>query len=89
MRLPDASNRYLPLQAQEGYSPYTVKAYRVQHHQLIKDIGDTITSEQLREHLQQHMHLKASSLGYNVRAIMSLFISSGWWKRISSCAIRP
>ncbi len=77
MRLSDASNRYLTLRAQEGYSPYTVKAYRVQHRLLIKDIGDveidTVTLEQLREHLQQHMHLKASSLGHKVRAIKSLF----------------
>jgi len=29
MQLSDASNRYLTLRAQEGYSPYTVKAYRV------------------------------------------------------------
>ena len=77
MRLSDASSRYLTLRAQEGYSSYTVKAYRVQHHLLIKDIGDveidTVTLEQLREHLQQHMHLKASSLGHKVRAIKSLF----------------
>jgi len=49
----------------------------VQHQLLLRNIGDveidTITLEQLRDHLQQHMHLKASSLGHKVRAIKSLF----------------
>ena len=64
MRLSVASNRYLTLRAQEGYSPYTIRAYRVQHDLLIRDIGDvdTMTLSRLREHLQQHMHVKPSSL---------------------------
>lgn len=77
MRLSVASNRYLTLRTQEGYSRYTIRAYRVQHDLLIRDIGDvdidTITLERLREHLQQHMHLKPSSLGHKVRAMKSLF----------------
>ncbi|QSO53056.1 hypothetical protein JZ785_03910 [Alicyclobacillus curvatus] len=43
---------------------------------MIRDIGDveidTITLECLREHEQEHMHLKPSSLGHKVRAIKSL-----------------
>lgn len=77
MRLSAASSLYLSLRAQEGFSRYTIRAYRVQHNLLIRDIGDveigTITLECLREHVQRHMHLKPSSLGHKVRAIKSLF----------------
>lgn len=40
MRLSDVSDRYLTLRAQEGHSLYTLRAYRVQHHLLIRDIGN-------------------------------------------------
>ena len=77
MRLSVASNQYLTLRAQEGYSPYTIQAYRVQHDLLIRDVGDveidTITLDRLREHLQQHMHLNPSSHGHKAPAIKSLF----------------
>jgi len=77
MLLSVASNKFLTLRAQEGYSPYTIRAYRMQHGLLVRDIGDeeidTITLEFLRAHLLQHMHLKPSSLGHKIRAIKRLF----------------
>lgn len=77
MRLSVASDRFLTVRAQEGYSPYTIRAYRLQHTMLIRDLGDvdidTVTLDQLREHLNHHMNLKPASLGHKVRAIKSLF----------------
>lgn len=77
MRISVASNKFLTLRAQEGYSSHTIRAYRLQHNLLIRDIGDveidTVTLERLREHLHQHVHLKPSSIGHKIRAIKSLF----------------
>ncbi|QSO52827.1 hypothetical protein JZ785_02535 [Alicyclobacillus curvatus] len=36
----DAASRYLALRTQEGFLPYTIRAYQVQHNLLIRDIGD-------------------------------------------------
>ncbi len=40
MRLSEASDRYLATGTQEGYSPHTILAYRLQHQILIRDLGD-------------------------------------------------
>ena len=77
MRLSDASNMFLELKGQEGFSPYTIHAYRLQHTLLIRDIGDLdvteVTLQLLRTHLSHHNHLKPASLGHKIRAIKSLF----------------
>lgn len=77
MRLSEASERYLRVRLQEGFSPYTIKAYRLQYKVLIRDIGDLnaddVTLEALRDHLSNRDHLKPSSLGHKIRAIKSLF----------------
>ncbi len=79
MHLSEASEAFLSLRAQEGFSPYTLKAYRLQYSLLIRDIGDadiqSVTLQDLRDHLTHNAHLKPSSLGHKVRAIKSLF---GW-----------
>lgn len=77
MRLSEASTRYLQVRRQDGYSPHTLAAYRLQHTVLIRHLGDvdvrTVTLEQLREYLARHDHLKPSSRGHQIRAIKSLF----------------
>jgi len=40
MRLTEASHRYLTVRQRDGYSAYTLTAYRFQHHALIRDLGD-------------------------------------------------
>ncbi|MFD1677407.1 tyrosine-type recombinase/integrase [Alicyclobacillus fodiniaquatilis] len=77
MRLSEASATYLNVRTQEGFSRYTIKAYRLQHALLIRDVGDIdiedVTLPLLREHLSHHAHLKPSSLGHKIRSIKSLF----------------
>ncbi|MHB1683961.1 MAG: tyrosine-type recombinase/integrase [Bacilli bacterium] len=77
MRFSEASSLYLRLRTQEGFSPYTIKAYGFQYSLLIRDIGDvnvqSITLSLLRDHLACHAHLKPASLGHKIRAIKSLF----------------
>ncbi len=77
MQLSEASQRYLSTRNQEGYSPHTLRAYRLQHQILIRDLGDmeltTVTLDPLRVHLEHHGHLKPSSLGHKIRAIKGLF----------------
>ncbi|GEO26859.1 integrase [Alicyclobacillus acidoterrestris] len=77
MRLSEASQQFLAVRQQEGFSRYTIKAYRLQHQILIRDVGDIdiedVTLPLLREHLGRHTHLKPSSLGHKIRSIKSLF----------------
>ena len=77
MRLSEASTRFVVARGQEGYSPHTLAAYRLQHELLIRDVGDlelsSVTLQALRDHLARQEHLKASSRGHKVRAIKSLF----------------
>ena len=40
MRLSEASQRYLATRTQEGFSPHTIRAYRLQHQILIREVGD-------------------------------------------------
>ena len=69
MRLSEASQRYLATRTQEGFSPHTIRAYRLQHQILIREVGDVglaaVTLDLLRTHLTHHGHLKSSSLGQN------------------------
>ncbi len=77
MRLSEASNTLLIVRAQEGFSPHTIDAYRLQHQLLVRDVGDLdikdVTLHILREHLSHQGHLKPTSIGHKIRAIKSLF----------------
>lgn len=77
MLLSEASEAYLTIRKQEGFSQYTIKAYRLQFKVLMRDIGDMdiddVTLQVLRRHLSNNDHLKSSSLGHKIRAIKSLF----------------
>ncbi|NMP24714.1 tyrosine-type recombinase/integrase [Sulfobacillus harzensis] len=77
MHISQASQQYLATRKQEGYSPYTLAAYRLQHHLLMRVLGDIelelVTLEDVRAYLAQAAHLRPSSLGHRVRAINSLF----------------
>lgn len=77
MIVSEASDLFLAVRAQEGFSPYTIAAYRLQHQLLVRDIGDLdvqeITLQNLRDHLNHHAHLKPASIGHKIRAIKSLF----------------
>ena len=73
MRLTEASHCSLTVRQQDGYSSYTLTAYRFQHQALIRDLGNpdvtTITLEDFRRHLVQYPHLQPASLGHKIRAI--------------------
>jgi integrase/recombinase XerD len=62
---------------QEGFSLYTISAYRIQHQLLMRDVGDLevqdVALQVLRDHLNRHGYLKPASLGHKIRAIKSLF----------------
>ena len=77
MRLSEASQRYLATRTQEGFSPHTIRAYRLQHQILIREVGDVglaaVTLDLLRIHLTHHGHLQSSSLCHKIRAIKGLF----------------
>lgn len=80
MLLSEASKLFLSTKEQEGFSPYTLNAYRIQQTLLIRDIGDVdisdVTLQQLRDHLKKEAkHLKPSSVAHKTRAIKSMF---GW-----------
>ena len=40
MRLSEASEAFLAVRRQEGFSSHTIEAYRLQHKILIRDIGE-------------------------------------------------
>ncbi|GMA59644.1 hypothetical protein NZD89_08905 [Alicyclobacillus fastidiosus] len=77
MNLSQASEAFLTVRGQEGFSPFTIRAYRQQHKLLMRDIGDIqvedVTLSILRNHLSHNELLKPSSLGHKIRAIKSLF----------------
>lgn len=77
MLLSEASEAFLAVRRQEGFSSYTIRAYELQYRILIRDIGDLeiqlVDLQLLRNHLSRNGHLKASSLGHKIRAIKSLF----------------
>ncbi|GMA64929.1 tyrosine-type recombinase/integrase [Alicyclobacillus fastidiosus] len=77
MKLSIASETFLSVRNQEGFSRQTIRAYRLQHKLLIRDVGDMeiadVTLQTLRDHLNNNGHLKPASLGHKIRAIKSLF----------------
>lgn len=62
----------------EGFSPATLKGYKVQHNLLLRHFGDidirTITLPDLKTYLiEKGRHLKLSSLGMRIRFIRAFF----------------
>ncbi len=61
-----------------GYSPHTLKAYKIQHKLMLDYFEDidiiALTTERLKTYLvERGSHLKPSSLGHRIRFIKSLF----------------
>lgn len=77
MRLSVAMDAYLQAKAIDGYSPSTLKAYRLQFTLLRRAIGDpevdAVTTQHLRDYLGGLTHLKPASLSHRVRALHSLW----------------
>lgn len=62
----------------EGFSPATLKGYRIQHNQLLKHFGDIDLDEITLPTLKQYLiekagHLKPSSLGMRIRFLRAFF----------------
>lgn len=78
MRLSEASELYLARRKQEGYSPFTLSAYRIQHSVFIRDAGDLDVTDATEEILRRHIgrfveKMKPSSLAHKVRALKVFF----------------
>jgi integrase/recombinase XerD len=78
MLLSEAWSSYESDKRLEGYSPHTLKAYKIQSNLLIRHIGDIeieiVTLEQLKSHLAKDaVRLKPSSIGHRVRFMKSIF----------------
>mgnify|MGYP000737159690 CR=1 FL=1 len=77
MRLSEAWEAYAADKRLLGYSPHTLRAYRLQSTLLIRHLGDIdiqeVTFEQLKKYLASQEHLKPASIGHRVRFLKSLF----------------
>ncbi|MFK7695916.1 tyrosine-type recombinase/integrase [Paenibacillus sp. HJGM_3] len=78
MLLSEAWSSYESEKRIEGYSPHTLKAYRIQSNLFIRHIGDvemtSVTLEQLKAYLAKDAaRLKPASLGHRIRFLKSLF----------------
>lgn len=78
MLLSEASRLYLADKQLEGFSPHTLKGYKLQHELLIRYLSDIeiddITLIDLKNYLvEAGGHLKPSSLGARIRAIRAFF----------------
>ena len=78
MILSEAWNLYKADKQIQGYSPQTLKAYNVQLHLLIRNLGDVPLDEITNGSLKLYLgsvaeQLKAASLGHRIRFIKSLF----------------
>jgi integrase/recombinase XerD len=78
MLLSEAWSQYEADKRILGYSPHTLKAYRLQAGLLIRFLGNVpigeVTFEQLKAYLSQDAsRLKPSSLGHRIRFLKSLF----------------
>jgi len=76
MHFSEASELFLSVKAQEGFSPYTLKGYRV-HYRAFTRLTDDMQIEDvdlsvLRNHASQYLHLKATSQASKVRSLKSL-----------------
>ena len=77
MLLSEAWTAYEADKRLAGYSPVTLKSYRLQINLLIRSVGDQeigqVTYEGLKAYLVGLTHLKPASLGHRVRFIRSFF----------------
>lgn len=78
MLLSVAWNVYESDKRLEGYSPHTLKAYKIQSQLLIRYLGDneieSVKLEQLKAHLAKDAErLKPASIGHRIRFLKSLF----------------
>ena len=78
MILSEAYESYEQDKRLEGYSPFTLKSYRIQAKLLIRHLGDVgiadVTDMQLKQYLiSQSAHLKPASLAHRVKFIRALF----------------
>lgn len=90
MTILEAWNHYEKDKRYQGYSPYTLKAYKIQARLLAQefdncDIND-ITHQQLKDYVQNLVHLKASSKAHRVRFIKSLY---SWAINEGHCRVNP
>ncbi len=90
MRLSEVSQRYWATRTQEGFSPHTIRAYRLPHQIRMREVRDAglaaVTRDLLRTHLTHHGHLQSSSLGPKIRAIKALF---RWMEDEGICVPSP
>ena len=78
MKLSEVWSAYEADKKLEGYSPWTLKAYRIQRNLLIRRLGDVdigeITLGKLKSYLASDAErLKPASIGHRVRFLKSLF----------------
>lgn len=91
MLLSEAWRLYAADKQLEGFSPTTLKGYRIQHNILIRHFGDVeldeITLLGLKTFLiEKGGHLKPSSLGMRIRALRAFF---RWAHEEGYCASNP
>lgn len=91
MLLSEAWQIYAADKQIEGFSPYTLKAYRIQHRLLNDYFGDIdldeITLPKLKQYLiEKGGHLKPSSLGHRIRFIRAFF---RWASEEGCCQANP
>lgn len=76
MHVSEASELFLSVKAQEGFSSYTIKGYRVHYRAFIRLTEDIEIEEidlaVLRSHASQFLHLKPTSQAGKIRALKSL-----------------
>ena len=78
MLLSEACRLYVADRQIEGFSPHTLKGYRIQINMLIKYLGDCDLDEisllDLKDYLvEKGSHLKPSSLGMRIRVLRAFF----------------
>jgi len=77
MRLSSAWEAYAADKRLDGYSPHTMRAYKLQAQLLIRHLGDIdikeISLKDLKDYLAAQEHLKPASIGHRIRFLKSLF----------------
>lgn len=91
MLLTEAWQLYVADKQIEGFSPATLKGYKIQHTLLVRHFGDidveTITLPDLKNYLiEKGGHLKPSSLGMRIRFIRAFF---RWATDEGCCVANP
>lgn len=91
MLISEASRIYLADKKIEGFSPHTLKGYKLQHELLVRYLGDIemdeVTLVDLKEYLvEAGGHLKPASLGARIRSIRAFF---RWATDEGHCSANP